>query len=129
MKPFDNKLVGMALLAGMFGSATTLGAQYLIGNPTGSAANDAPVAVVNLGGLVSRQTDGNAPDPDALKSGFETMKKMGEKLADEGYIVLDGSSVVQAPDRYYVPERSPDDATPDGTDANLGALMGNSGND
>lgn len=68
-----------------------------------------PVAVVNLAGLIKREAGDKPMDDAAVKAGFAKMRAVGEALADKGYLVLDASAVINAPEGFYVPKR--DDQT------------------
>lgn len=63
-----------------------------------SAALDLPVAVVDLSGLVN-EDNGKGK---GLSEAYARAMTMAERLADRGYVVLDGRSVLKAPGGYYV---------------------------
>lgn len=92
------------LVGGLAGALLTVAALYLTGT---LKAKPMPVAVVNLAGLIKAQAHGDKVDDAAVKAGFTKMRQVGEALAAKGYLVLDASAVVNAPDEFYVPRRAP----------------------
>jgi len=97
-------LIIVALVAGVMGGAAALGVQYLIQRGQG---DELPVAVINLGALIQSAAGEKEIDSKAVDAGFKKMNQLGRALADSGYLVLDDSAVVNAPDAYYVPEPAP----------------------
>lgn len=91
-----------ALLGGVLGAALTVAALDMAGVLTPAPT---PVAVVNLAGLIKGETGGKPVDAAAVKAGFAKMRQVGEALAAQGYVVLDASAVIDAPDEFYVPAR------------------------
>ncbi|MBZ9574501.1 hypothetical protein [Modicisalibacter sp. MOD 31.J] len=95
--------VAVSLFAGALGAGVALAGAWWLG---AFEEPPMPVAVVNLGGLVQAAAGGEEVDQEAMDAGFEHMKRVGDKLAAKGYLVLDASAVINAPETFYVPKRS-----------------------
>lgn len=96
------QLAAVALCAGAIGAAVTLASSWWLG---AFRPAQTPVAVVNLGGLVRAAAGGGEVEEADVDAGFEKMREIGEALAGEGYLVLDASAVINAPEAFYVPRR------------------------
>lgn len=99
MRNSNSKLmVTVALVAAVIGAGSAVLAQRLL-----PANADSSVAVINLGALI-RHAAGNGPvGEDAIDTGFKQMQQLGQAFSEKGFLVLDGSAVISAPDSYYVP--------------------------
>lgn len=103
MKTYKQTVV-VAVLAGMIGAAGALGGVWWFG---ALAEKPRPVAIVNLGGLIQASAGDKKVEQADVDKGFKQMQRIGEALAAKGYLVLDAQAVIDAPNEFYVPKRTP----------------------
>lgn len=97
-----NRALAVALVAGLTGASTALGGSWWLG---ALGAQPARIAVVNLGGLIQAAAGGREIVEADVSKGFAQMRAIGEALSAQGYLVLDASAVIDAPEAFYVPRR------------------------
>lgn len=101
MNAYSSLISGV--LGGLMGAGLTVAALGFFG---AFDSQPIPVAVVNLAGLIQAEAGDEKVDDAAVKAGFEKMRQVGEALAEKGYLVIDASAVINAPNEFYVPQRS-----------------------
>lgn len=105
MKTYKQTAV-VAVLAGMIGAVGALSGAWWFGALAGKPR---PVAIVNLGGLIQASAGDKKVEQADIDKGFRQMQRIGSALAAKGYLVLDAQAVINAPDEFYVPKRTPAD--------------------
>lgn len=59
-----------------------------------------PIAIISIGDYIK---DGEGQiSQGSINDGFKSSETMAQALAKKGYVVIDGQSVIAAPEEYYV---------------------------
>ena len=98
----NNKIISVILLILLAAGAGFGGGYYSFYVQEKQA--DAPIVVLNVKQIVEDAVTGPKGnlEPNNVAEGYKRVRRIAEKFAQNGYLVLDRKDVLAAPPQYYV---------------------------